>query len=118
MDSRTETSEQIVVIEWCDLMSIPAVHIPNEGKRSVVYGAQLKRMGMRKGFPDIFIPVARAGYHGLFVEMKWGKNKTTTDQEEWLRTLSDQGYACTVVYSADDAIRQIKRYLKSTKTGG
>ena len=115
MDNRTEASEQIAVIDWCDTMCIPVVHIPNEGKRSVAYGAQLKRMGMRKGFPDIFIPVARAGFHGLFIELKWGKNKITEDQEAWLRLLAKQDYACTVVYSADEAIQKIKRYLKTTR---
>ena len=66
----SEAAEQEAVVEYCDVRHIPIVHIPNEGKRSVSYAAQLKRAGMRKGFPDLFVPLAREGFHGLFVEMK------------------------------------------------
>ena len=106
----SEGAEQIVVVEWCDLSKIPIVHIANEGKRSAAYGANLKRMGMRKGFPDLFVPMARGKYHGLFIEMKYDKNKPTGDQKKWLELLASEGYACVVCYNADDAIRIIKKY--------
>lgn len=106
----SEAAEQIAVVEWCDLMKIPIAHITNEGKRSAAYGAMLKRMGLRKGFPDLFVPRARGKYHGLFIEMKYDKNKPTEDQTRWLTLLAAEGYACVVCYSADDAIRIIKSY--------
>ncbi len=108
----SESGEQEAVIDYCDLMHIPAVHIPNEGKRSISYGAKLKRMGMRRGFPDIFIARARGKYHGLVIEMKYDDGKTTKDQKDWLRILSSEGYAVAVVYSADAAIGLIKQYEK------
>lgn len=107
----SEDSEQEAVIEYCDLMRIPVVHIPNEGKRSVAYEMRMKRMGLRSGFPDLFVPLARGKYHGLFIEMKYGKNKLTTNQKEWLGTLSSNGYACLVCYSAGDAIDIIDQYI-------
>lgn len=58
MNRVTETGEQEAVIEYCAWRRIPVVHIPNEGKRSAAYAAQMKRMGLAKGFPDLFIPVA------------------------------------------------------------
>ena len=106
-----ETNEQIAVVDFCDLAGIPVVHIPNEGKRSQMYGGILKRMGLRKGFPDLFVTCARLGYHGLFVEMKSKRGKPTEDQLIWLRRLTDEGYACAICYSADDAIRKIKKYM-------
>lgn len=112
MRTSSEISEQIAVVEYCDLRHIPVVHIPNEGKRSVVYAANLKRAGMRPGFPDLFIPRVRGKYHGLFIEMKYGNGKTTADQEEWLRTLSGEGYAVRVCYGFDEAVRSIEAYLK------
>ena len=106
----SEDAEQEAVVEYCDLLHIPIVHIPNEGKRSLSYAARMKRMGLRSGFPDLFVPLARGGYHGLFIEMKYGKNKTTKEQKEWLERLSAEGYACAVCYNAAEAIKTIESY--------
>lgn len=106
----SETQEQIAVVEWCDLMKIPIIHIVNEGKRSIQYAALLKKMGLRKGFPDLFITRAKGGYHGLFIEMKYGNNKPTKEQQEWLKLLVREGYACAICYSADEAIKIIESY--------
>ncbi len=106
----SETEEQKAVVEYCDLLHIPIVHIPNEGKRSVGYAAMLKSMGLRKGFPDLFVTRARGGYHGLFIEMKYGKGKTSEDQKKWLKLLTAEGYACAVCYTAAAAIRIIEIY--------
>ena len=108
----SEEAEQIAVIEYCDLLGIPITHTANEGKRSVAYGARLKRMGLRPGFPDLLITRARGGYHGFAIEMKYGKNKPTPDQIEWLRRLSSEGYATAVCYTATDAINLIEKYNK------
>lgn len=106
----SEDAEQEAVVEYCDLLHIPIVHIPNEGKRSLSYAARMKRMGLRSGFPDLLVPLARGGYHGLFIEMKYGKNKTTKEQQEWLERLSAEGYACAVCYNAAEAIKTIESY--------
>lgn len=106
----SEDAEQEAVVEYCDLLHIPIVHIPNEGKRSLSYAARMKRMGLRSGFPDLFVTRARGGYHGLFIEMKYGKNKTTKEQKEWLEHLSAEGYACAVCYNAAEAIKTIESY--------
>jgi hypothetical protein len=107
----TETSEQIAFVEYCDLIKIPVVHIPNESKRSKTYGAQLKRMGMRSGFPDLFIPVACRGYFGLFIEMKSDKGTLRPEQREWLDTLTKHGYLCRVCRSFESAKQTLDAYL-------
>lgn len=107
-----ELQEQIAVVGYCELRHIPIVHIPNEGKRSAAVGAQLKRAGMRPGFPDLFLPRPRGKYHGLFVEMKYENGKTTADQEWWLATLAREGYAVRVCYGFDETVRCIEAYLK------
>ena len=76
----SEEEEQIAVIQYCDLLGIPVTHSANEGKRSKTYGARLKRMGLRPGFPDLLITRARGKYHGFAIEMKYGNNKPTKDQ--------------------------------------
>ena len=110
MYGANETTEQIAVVNYCTAIGVPIVHIPNEGKRSVVTGAQLKAMGMQRGFPDLFVPLARMGYHGLFIEMKYGKGKLSDPQREWLSRLNNEGYAVCVCYSADEAIGKINKY--------
>ena len=116
----SEDLEQEAVVAWCDLKHIPIVHIPNEGKRSVSYAARLKRMGLRSGFPDLFVPLARGIYHGLFIEMKYGSGRASGAQEGWLRLLSREGYAVSICYGFDEARHVIEKYLKLSdeKTAG
>lgn len=106
-----EIDEQIAVVAWCDAQKIPIWHNVNEGKRSYTMGKKLVRAGLRRGVPDLQIPVPSGQYHGLFIEMKYGRNKTTPEQEYWLGLLSKQGYAVKVAYSAEIAIKAISRYL-------
>ena len=108
----TEDAEQEVVIDYCELNRIDIVHIPNEGKRSATYGAKLKRTGLRKGFPDLFIPAARKGYHGLFIELKRDRNSLPTNEQlAWIGKLNACGYYATVCYGATAAIEEIKKYF-------
>lgn len=111
-----ETAEQIVVVDYCEVMHIPVYHIPNEERRNPVRGKKLKRMGMKAGVPDLCIPVGKGGYFGLYIEMKYGKNKTTPAQDSWLELLSRNHYKCCVCYGADEAINTIKGYMKLKPT--
>lgn len=116
MQSKTEAGEQEAVIQFCQYSGIDVIHIANEGKRSARYGAELKRLGMRKGFPDLFVPIANNGYHGLFIELKRDvTRKPTKEQLSWISKLNKAGYYATVCYGADAAIREIKKYLKENR---
>ena len=109
---RTESGEQEAVVQFCELMRIPVVHIPNEGKRSAAYAAQMKRMGLAKGFPDLFIPVARSGFHGLMIELKRDeKARPTETQRAWVEYLNRAGYRAAVCHGAEEAIREIENYI-------
>lgn len=55
-------------------------HVPNGGKRDKATAAVLKRQGVKAGVQDIMLPAARAGYHGLYIELKAGENTTTKKQ--------------------------------------
>ena len=108
----TEDAEQETVIEYCVLKGIEVVHIPNESKRSPAYGAKMKRMGLRKGFPDLSFPTPRKGYHGLYIELKRDKTcKPTAEQLQWINYLNSQGYRATVCCGAGEAIEEIDRYF-------
>ena len=86
-------------------------HVPNEGKRSKSAGARMKQEGLKPGVPDVCLPVPRGGFHGLYVEMKVGKNKPTDNQREWLAGLKEQGYATAVCYGWEAASKVILKYL-------
>lgn len=115
---RSEATEQETVIQWCgwherkhpELKLI--FHIPNGGSRNTAEAANLKRQGVKAGVPDLCLPVPKSGYHGLYIEMKYGKNKTTEKQEEWLKALWEQGYYVAVCYGAEEAEQVIARYLQ------
>lgn len=113
---RSESGEQEAVVEYCGYRGIEIVHIPNEGKRSERYGAELKRLGLRKGFPDLFLPKVRNGFYGLFIELKRDiSSKPTKEQLSWIAKLNAEGYLATVCYGADAAIREIENYFKETR---
>lgn len=86
-------------------------HIPNGGKRDVATAVALKRQGVKAGVPDVMLPAARAGFHGLYIELKAGKNTTTKKQKEWLEYLRQQGYYTAVCYSWRLAAELIEKYL-------
>ncbi len=71
----------------------------------------MKAEGVKAGVPDIFISVARRGYHGMYVEMKVGSNRPTKDQVAWLEALALEGYMVDVSFSWTEAAHKIIRYL-------
>lgn len=114
----TESAEQKTLFEWAKRLSgkYPELdllyHIPNEGRRSVRTGARMKAEGLRSGVPDICLPVARGGNHGLYIELKRVKNsRVTREQLEWIEALVAQGYVAAVCRGCDEAISLITDYL-------
>lgn len=88
-------------------------HIPNGGSRNKIEAAKLKRQGVRAGVPDIFLPAARGGYHGLFIELKRQTGgKVSREQEEMIKALRAQGYRAEVCRGWDEARETIQRYLE------
>ena len=113
----TEAGAQETLFNWIgwNVRSYPelelAHHIPNGGKRDKKEAANLKRQGVRAGVPDISLPVARGEYHGLYIELKVGKNKQTENQKRWQQLLTDQGYRSIVCYGWREAADAILEYL-------
>lgn len=114
----TEEQEQVAVFQWVELMSnrYPelkyCIHIPNGGYRTKSEAVRFKRAGVKKGVPDIFLPVARKGYHGLFIEMKRQKGgRLSPEQKQWLDGMFEQGYLAVRCDGADEAIGMLQRYL-------
>jgi hypothetical protein len=117
----TEHEEQKALMDWAALMSgkWPELDrlfaIPNGGHRNKIVAARMKEEGVKAGVPDLELPVARCGWHGLFIEMKAGRNKPTGDQKEWLEALTDQGYLAVVCWGWVEAAALIESYLEDNK---
>ena len=112
----TESQLQQNVIQWAAYSKHKEIlrflhHSPNGGKRNPREAARFKAEGTKAGFPDLFLPVPVKGYHGLFIEMKAGSNKTTETQDEWIHFLKLQGHAVYVCYSDLEAIKILDDYL-------
>lgn len=113
-----EASEQEKLFRWASYMcgKYPELrllhHIPNGGSRNKIEAANLKKQGVRAGVPDICLPIPRANFHGLYIELKAGKNKATEKQRDWLYALQEQGYVAVVCVGCEQAIEVITKYLQ------
>ena len=117
----SEHQEQKSLFQWARLSGLPELvlmfAIPNGGARHIVTAAKLKAEGVKAGVPDIFLAAPCGDFHGLFIEMKVGKNKPTPTQMDWLTSLRNSGYQASVSYSWTDARDTIMAYLGgATKT--
>lgn len=88
-------------------------HSPNGGKRNALEAKKFKQMGTKAGFPDLFLCIARGGYHGLFIELKTNKGKVSPLQQQWLDRLNGQGYKAVVCYGFDEARQVIGGYMNT-----
>ena len=90
----SEKSESIALARWLEKSNLTFIHVPNEGRRSPRGGAILKRMGLKKGFPDFLIFDVPPGREvkGVAVELKTPKGRLTRDQQRWLRSLRNLGW--------------------------
>jgi hypothetical protein len=88
-------------------------HFANERKCTQQEGRTLKRMGVIKGVWDFFLGVPLDEYHGLWIELKVGKNKMTKEQIEFGVRKSLRGYAAVPCVGFDAVKHTILAYLKN-----
>jgi hypothetical protein len=94
---------QVACVRWFSLQFPKLRHlliaIPNGGKRHPKTAAAMKAEGAKAGAPDLFFAVPRE-YHnpaaGLWIEMKTPTGRLRPNQREYLKRLSEQGYAVAV----------------------
>lgn len=114
----TESAEQQALFQWARLSEgrYPELrllhHIPNGGLRNKPVAVRLTAEGVRRGIPDICLPVARGGFHGLYIELKrtYG-GVLSEDQRAWLDALRAGGYCAMRCDGADQARDAIVAYL-------
>lgn len=119
---RSEDSEQERVIDWADwnIHKFPELawlyHVPNGGSRNKLEAQKLKQIGVKAGVSDLCLPYANGIYTGLYIEMKFGKNKRTEKQENFMEEMAKAGHYVATCYSADTAIQVLTEYLTIKRT--
>jgi hypothetical protein len=115
-----EHDEQSFLIQWVDLIGVHVypelayLHaVPNGGYRSKRTANEMHTEGVRPGVPDLHLPVARHGFHGLYIEMKCHRkgSRLSQDQERWIKFLILQGYYVAVCWDWEEAKNQLLGYL-------
>lgn len=115
----TESEEQQTLFRWAQLQSgaFPELalmyHVPNGGGRSKAEAGRFKAEGVKSGVPDICLPVARGGFHGLYVELKRQRGGIVSDnQTAWMERLSREGYCVALCMGWEAASKAILEYLR------
>ena len=116
-----ERDEQETLFRWAAYAAgrWPALklmyHVPNGGSRDVREARRMKGQGVKAGVPDICLPAARGGYHGLYIELKRPRGGRVSEaQGEWIEALRREGYRAEVCAGFDQARAVIEEYLGDT----
>ena len=115
-NAQPEAAEQENVIKWArdnekNYPFLWMLHSSLNGvKLSKMQAGKAKASGMLSGVPDLFLPVPRGSFFGLYIEMKSAKGRIMPSQSRYLKAVSDFGYNAVVCYSSSEAIEKIKEY--------
>lgn len=110
-----EFQEQISAVHEIRKLGFRVHHSPNGGVRDAREGAKFKAMGTSAGWPDLILPYARKGYHGLLIEVKPVKGGELTElQKEWGAHLIKEGYAWYEARGAEEVLKIVFDYFGIT----
>lgn len=74
--------------------------------------------GAKSGVPDLCLPVARGGNHGLYIELKRQRGgRIGEEQVRWINGLLKQGYAAAICKGWQEAADVIIDYLRRETEG-
>lgn len=97
--------------------------IPNGGDRDRITAGRMKAEGVKSGVLDLFLPHARGGYHGLYIEMKKPAKRLTNgkqspqgvlsdNQKSFIKFVSKEGYAAVTCWTWEQARDVILTYFR------
>jgi hypothetical protein len=108
----TEHDNQKIVLSFCNKHPELSVifAIGNGGLRDLGTAIKMKAEGVKKGVPDLFLPLAKNGFNGLFIEMKVEGGRASKEQTEWIEKLNANGYRAVICVGYKSAIEELKNY--------
>ena len=115
----SEAQHQMAVFKWSKQPSIrdkwPELallhHIKNETTDGAKQVAIDRAMGVKKGVPDLHLPIAMGQYHGLYIEMKTDTGRASEEQKWWGEHLLAAGNMWEVCHGWKSAVRVIEWYM-------
>ena len=112
----SEHALQVQCVKWFRMRFPGALiyAIPNGGFRTKTTAGLMRAEGVVSGVCDLHIPIARHGYHTMYIEMKNGKAGCLTDnQREIIAKLKEYGHYVVVCHTFEDFVRETENYLLS-----
>jgi hypothetical protein len=107
--SDAEARRQIAIVDYVR-WTAPGIliwHVPNGGRRDKEEAAKLKRMGVLAGALDLTVALPEGRV--AFWETKPPGEELSDEQLQVIERLSAMGHRCAVVWSIDDARRELQR---------
>lgn len=118
-----ESEEQATVIQWArahegQWPELALLHASGQGRLHFRAIGAARREGLKAGVPDLHLPIARGGYHGLWIEMKRCRGGRVSAEQSWWHNRLDRIGGCLVVVSAGckPAIGALEWYLNQPRT--
>lgn len=118
-----EHLEQCAVVVWAsyhksleNLMAIPnGTYLGGTKIQRANQMKRLKKEGFKTGAFDLFLPVAKNGKHGMWIEMKRvSGGKVSGEQKDFGSAMASAGYHCVIAHGAEEAIKEISEYMGIT----
>lgn len=85
--------------------------IPNGGKRHRVVAAKMRAEGQLAGVLDYYLPAARQGFHGLYIELKSMGGVPSPEQIAFANAVRAEGYRAEFCKGWEHAWAVICDYL-------
>lgn len=107
-----EHENQKIIFKWASKnpVLVTLFAIGNGGLRDMGTAIKMKAEGVKKGVPDMFLPLANGTYYGLFIELKTESGRASKEQTEWIEKLNANGYRAVICVGYKSAIEEIKNY--------
>jgi hypothetical protein len=99
-------------IEWMHA-SLNGAYLQGDATQRARRWGMLKAEGALDGVSDVFLPVARRGYHGLYIEMKAAapaRSQVSSKQKRFIDGMREQGYRAEVAHGWAEARALIVDY--------
>ncbi len=126
-----ESDHQAFLFAWIDAIGQHrwpelrwAYAVPNGawygGGNRYAQAAKQRAMGLRRGVPDVCVPVVQpldqySDYAGLYIEFKRSKSeKLSPEQHEYKHYLTAAGYAWARCDSGQQAVEVVTAYMNGT----
>lgn len=114
-----ETSLQIACLDWWEIqpkykrLQGMLYMVTNDGFKSWAEANIDKSRGLIAGIPDLQLAIPNTEFHGLYIELKSGKNGLNDSQKRMIPMLKAAGYRVEIIKDVLDFADLITEYLST-----